>query len=544
MAYSIRFLPDDRIARLTEPTELFLAALACEIWIEQPCGQKTICGKCRVRIVEGEVPPTDADRRVLGEADIADGWRLGCQVKLEAPATIEIPRIARNVAAKSFGDEHLVAPGFAPRWPDATGFFGVAADIGSTTVAAALVELATGRVRASVSTLNPQVRFGADVISRIHFAQEHQEGSRALHDAVLHALHVSLAELCRAADVSPDAIVEVLCAGNATMTHATVGEDVTSLGEAPFEGHFVESRMVATRETALALGADAPLRTLPMIRSHVGGDTVAAVLAENLDRASGWTLLVDLGTNSEVVLAGPGRLLACSTAAGPAFEGANIYQGMRAAPGAIDAVQILGDGRIAVHTIGQQPAEGLCGSGLVDACAEFVRTGIIAPSGYMRAPTECPDLLDALYLRMLTLDDGQRAVGLVRGVVLTAQDVRQLQLVKGSIRAGMTVLMQHAGITPDDLDEVLIAGAFGNFLRKTSALAIGLVPAVDPERVRFVGNAAGAGARLALVDRAAWERAERVSQTAEYVELAGHPDYEQAFCDAIPFPAPSPAGPS
>jgi uncharacterized 2Fe-2S/4Fe-4S cluster protein (DUF4445 family) len=557
MPFAVRFLPEDRSVLLAEATELFLAAARADIWIEQPCGQKTICGKCRVRVTGAAPLPSLADARLLAGEELEDGWRLGCQLLLTGSCSVVVPAVTRAVAAKSFGDDSLFAGGFEPRLAgvlspvggpqrpqDASRArppaFGVAADLGSTTVAAALISLSDGRVLATVSLLNPQVRYGGDVISRIHYAQEHARGNRALHDAATGALRDAVGQLCDQARVSGEAVVEIVAVGNATMTHAGVGEDVRPLGEAPYCGSFTESRAIAAREAGLDIAPDAAVRFLPMIRSHVGGDTVAAIVATAMDEASGWRLLVDLGTNSEVVVGCAERLVATSTAAGPAFEGANIYRGMRAAPGAIDAVRILSDGRLTVGTIASHPPIGLCGSGLVDACAELCRAGVVAGSGYMRGASELADLPATLRARAVIAPDGQRAVRLAGDVLLTAQDVRQLQLVKGSIRAGMSLLMRHCGIGPADLDEVLIAGAFGSFLRKGSALAIGLVPDIDPERVRFVGNAAGVGARMALVDRRAWDRALAVADRCEYVELAGRPDYEQAFCDAIPFPPPAP----
>jgi len=270
-----------------------------------------------------------------------------------------------------------------------------------------------------------------------------------------------------------------------------------------------------------------------MVRSHVGGDTVAGIVAAGMDCADGWRLMIDLGTNSEVVLGCRSRLVATSTAAGPAFEGANIHHGMRAAPGAIDAVRVMRDGRIAVGTVAGEPARGLCGSGLVDAIAELRRAGVIAPSGYMRKPEELQDVPERLAARVATLPDGRRYVRLTDEVWLTAVDVRQLQLIKGSIAAGITLLMRHCGVDRSQLEEVLVAGAFGNFLRKTSALAIGLVPEIDPEHVRFIGNAAGVGARMVLVDRRARARARRVAARCEYVELGGRTDYQDAFMEAM-----------
>jgi uncharacterized 2Fe-2S/4Fe-4S cluster protein (DUF4445 family) len=532
VAFLVRFLPENRSVTLEGETDLFVAAASCDIWIEQPCGSKASCGKCRVRLVEGDAAPTPADLRLLAPDELGAGWRLGCQLTLSGNATLEVPPTTRAVAAKSFGDDSLFGAGFTPN-VSAAGAFGLAVDIGSTTLAAALVDLASGRVTASSSVLNPQVRYGADVISRIHFAQEHPDGNATLHKAVIDAISDLTSTLCGQTGVDVEHVRAVTCAGNATMTHAAAGADITPLGHAPYLGLWTEERVARAADLGLSMAPGVPVIFLPMVRSHVGGDTVAAILASGLDQGEGWRLLVDLGTNSEVVVGHRTRLVATSTAAGPAFEGANIHHGMRAGPGAIDAVRVMRDGRIVSGTVAGDPPCGLCGSGLVDAVAELRRVGVIDASGYMRKPAELGNVPPSLAARVATLPDGQRCMRLTDTVWLTALDVRQLQLVKGSISAGMALLMRECGIAVSDLDEVMVAGAFGNFLKKTSAMAIGLVPDIDPERVRFIGNAAGVGARMVLVDRRARDRARRIAARCEYVELGGRADYQEAFVEAM-----------
>jgi len=541
VGFRVRFLPEDRWAESEGPVDLFVAAARCDIWTEQPCGARTVCARCRVRVVEGVVAVTPADRTLLTAGEIADGWRLGCQVTLDRDVTLTIPAQARSTAAKSFGDETLFADGIVPNEVPSPGperAFGVAVDIGTTSLAAALVDLATGRVTATTSRINPQVRFGADVVSRIHYAQTHVNGNTRLHATVTEAVGSMIADLARGAGVPPEHVVAVACAGNATMTHTAAGVDVVPLGQAPYEGLFTNERRVPAHTLGWRTHPRAEARLLPMVGHHVGGDTVAAVLACSLDRARGWQMLVDLGTNTEVVLGHGGRLITTSTAAGPAFEGANIEHGMRADPGAIDRVRILEGGRLLVGTVANERPRGICGSGLVDAVAELHRAGVIAASGYLRSRAECeeagvaPDLCG----RVWDGENGRRRVRLDGEVTLGAADVRQLQLVKGSIAAGIALLMRHAGVGVEEIEAVHIAGTFGSFVRKASALAIGLVPAVDPEHVRFVGNAAGVGVRMALVDARARRRARDIAQRCAYMELAGHPDYEDAFVAAIPFP--------
>lgn len=542
VTFRIRFLPEDRSTVADGPMDLFLAAAQCDIWTEQPCGARMACGKCRVRVTSGEVPVTAADQRLLTDDERAAGWRLGCQLTLESDATLTVPPQTRNTATKSFGDDVLLAAGFRRTFaavPGQSVAYGVAVDIGSTSLAAALVDLADGRVCGTTSRVNPQVRYGADVITRIHFAQEHADGNALLHASVVAAVGEMIAELTTQRGVSAESVVAVACAGNATMTHAAVGADIAPLGQAPYVGSFTQEVERPAGAFGWPAHPDATALFLPMIGHHIGGDTVGAILACGLDRADAWQLLIDLGTNTEVVLGSARGLFATSTAAGPAFEGANIEHGMRAAPGAIDRVRVLANGRLVVGTVANQPARGICGSGLIDAVAELHRAGVIASSGYLRSRAECAaaGVADRLCERVIEASCGSGALRRVRfdgDVMLSAQDVRQLQLVKGSIAAGIDLVLRHAGVRAAELDAIHIAGTFGSFVRKESVQAIGLVPAIDPERVHFVGNAAGVGARLVLVDAACRESARRVATACEYLELAGHLDYQDAFVAAIP----------
>jgi uncharacterized 2Fe-2S/4Fe-4S cluster protein (DUF4445 family) len=609
-AFSIRFEPDGQVYEASGPVEVFLAAAARGILIEQPCGGTGTCGKCRVRVIDGAPPPSESDRHLLEPQEIDAGWRLACHLQLDRPARIEVPSAARSAAGKSFGgaldlagrrrvvrvrmlevpsassgnqesdlDRVAATQGLARRAitaspaalaelrtllatgprvraalqgdeliatfpPPAASCFGLAVDIGSTSLAAALVDLSCGEVAASASRLNPQVVFGADVISRIHYAAEHAGGAARLTSAVRDGLGAIVDELVKAIGCTRFDVVAAACAGNPTMIHTWAGVDPAPLGIAPYVGTWSGEIDCRAAQVGLPIHPNARVYAFPMIRSHVGADAISAAVACDLDRVSRPTLLIDLGTNSEAVLAEGGRYLAASAAAGPAFEGATIRHGMRAAPGAIDAVAITGDGRVSVNTIGGLPPAGICGSGLVDAIAELLRVGAVAPSGLLAAAEEggrhWPDGLGA----RLKPVNGQRAFILAdqsssasgEEVVLTGPDVRQVQLVKGSILAGVTILCGHFGIGVADLGAILLAGAFGNYLRKTSALAIGLVPAIDPERVRFVGNAAGVGARLALVDQDARARAHAIASDAEYVELASHADYQQIFMRSLAFP--------
>ncbi len=608
----IRFLPEDRFYESDTPVELYLAAAAMGILVEQPCGSLGTCGRCRVRVLEGAPPPGSADQDVLSVEDLGDGWRLGCQLILDRSCTVEIPAVLRSPAGKSFGDDlplsalarPVVVARAVPSTPfgavrsslddlaeacgrvprglratplaladlcaargepfvdvaildgdelvtvraaDATPALGLAVDIGTTSLAVALVRLSDGGVVASGSALNPQAAYGADVIARIRHAMDHRDGTAHLRDAVRRGLAGLAARLTAESGCLVQDVVAAAVAGNPTMLHAWLGVPVEGLGRAPYLGAWLNGITLKGGEVGLEVHPNANVRVFPMVRSHVGGDAVAASVACDLDRRGGTRALIDLGTNTEVIVVAGDRIVATSAAAGPAFEGVSIRHGMRAAPGAIDVVSVTPSGDLRFHTIGGREAAGLCGSGLIDAVAELLRAGVLDASGYLRKPAELPPSTPALLAARLTQVDRVPALVLAwddasRGgepIVLTARDVREVQLAKGSILAGISLACRRLGVVPEELDEVLVAGAFGNYIRKASAVRIGLVPRVDPERIHLVGNAAGVGARLALVDRDILERADHFARRAEYLELATDRAYQATFLDALAFPNPA-----
>lgn len=355
--------------------------------------------------------------------------------------------------------------------------FGFAVDVGTTTIVAELIELHSGDVVASSSRLNPQALFGADVMTRIAHAQAVPDGADQLHNILIDVLIEMFGECMRQGTVVAADIGDAIFVGNATMMHTLVGADPTPLGILPYRGALEQGWSGAA--ASLRLGLPNATAYVPCgIRSHVGADTVAGILATELDRSAEPALLVDLGTNSEVVLAHPRGLLCTSTAAGPAFEAE--------APGR------------------------LRGSQLITAVAQRLRTGVIEPSGRMR----------------------------VADAEVSPAEVRLLQLAKAGVAAGMRVLLGRVQLAPAQLDRVLLAGAFGNYLDADSALAIGLLPGVGRERVHFVGNAALAGARLLLLDHGARTRAQALARRARYVELGGHEQYANAFVEEIALPHP------
>jgi uncharacterized 2Fe-2S/4Fe-4S cluster protein (DUF4445 family) len=421
------------------------------------------------------------------------------------------------------------------------GRLGLAVDIGTTTLALALIDLESGAVEAARTQLNPQIAMGADVMSRIARASESASARQALATSVRGAITRATATLVEETGASPGDIVSVAVAGNPTMIHLWLGRDVAPLGQAPFCGSLSGALRLSAADAGIEAHPQAAVYVLPGLQSHVGSDAVGGAVAAGLDRADGPSLLLDLGTNSEVVLQAGSRVFAASTAAGPAFEGRSISMGMRAEDGAIDAMHITDDGKVVTRSIGHVPPRGVCGSGLIDAVAELRRWQIIDARGALKPADALAGFFpDALRARIVERPWGRGfllAGDPDTGVILRAIDVRQLQLAAGSVRAGIAVLLAEAGLVASDLAAMLVAGNFGHFVRKQSLARIGLVPDMPIERVQLAGNLAGVAARMALLDERFRERVEELAGTATFVDLGGRPGYTDAFMAALTFPA-------
>jgi uncharacterized 2Fe-2S/4Fe-4S cluster protein (DUF4445 family) len=421
--------------------------------------------------------------------------------------------------------------------------FAVAIDVGTTTLVASLVDLSTGLERAVSARLNPQTAFGDDVLSRILYSQETAGGLQELQRAVLSAAEEMIAEVASAAAIRRERIYEVVFSGNTTMQQLLLRVDPRHLGEVPFVPATSDRVIVPAEELGLRIHPRGRAYVLPVIGGFVGGDTVAGVLATGLADLRGPALFVDIGTNGEIVLWANGKLAAASTAAGPAFEGARISQGMRASPGAIEKVVV--DGCLRINVIGNVPPVGLCGSALVDAAAELLREGALTREGRLLAAEEAPPGMAPDLRRRLVLHEGKPAVmlasaaesGAGRAVLLTQRDFRELQLASGAIRAGISILLKRAGLAPADLEAVLIGGGFGNFIRRSNAQRIGLLPEQLPRhRIRYEGNTSLAGARLVAVSREARSLAGQLARRTEHVDLSADPEFSWTFAEAMMFP--------
>jgi uncharacterized 2Fe-2S/4Fe-4S cluster protein (DUF4445 family) len=414
--------------------------------------------------------------------------------------------------------------------PPETPVFGLAADIGTTKVAAYLVDLDSGETVAKAGAMNPQIAYGEDVISRIRYVNDHPEdGLKTLQARLMETLNTLLDELETETRVKSGQIIEAVIVGNTAMHHIFAGLPVRQLGEAPYMATVGEALSIKARDLGLKLASGGTVYLPPNIAGFVGADHVSMLVGAGLDDTKETVLALDIGTNTEISLYHKGKHWATSCPSGPAFEGAHIEDGMRAAPGAIERVRIEGD-EVKVHTIGNAEAVGICGSGILDAIAECLKAGLLQPRGAFTG--KHPRLRGAGGAAEFVLTPASKSrTG--RDVRMTRKDVNEIQLAKGAVRAGADVLLEKAGIQAADLEQVIIAGAFGTYLDVDSAVTIGMLPRLERTRCQQVGNAAGTGARRMLVSLEQRAIAESIAHEVEFVELAKHPSFTKIYSQAL-----------
>lgn len=591
----VDFEPVGRRIDVVPGTNLLEAAQAAGVQLSSLCGGIGSCDTCKIRLIKGLVSKhTLEELAALSDEEIATGYRLACQtvpegdVKVDIPpeslatpqrlqvegqeieieldpvvkrleiqlepaslqdlqaddvrlksaverAGITVPEIHMPVmrelsdrlreqswtASLALRDREIVAV-----LPAGSRMLGLSVDVGTTKVAAYLVDLTDGRTLAKVGAMNPQVAYGEDVISRIAYTNLHKD---ILHERIIETLNNMVAELCQISDMQRAQIVEAVVVGNTAMHHLFLGLPVRQLGESPYVPALGAAANVLAADIGLNLAPGAYVYLPPNVAGYVGADHVAMVLASGVWDTRKTTLALDIGTNTEITLAAGGRLLSCSTASGPVFEGAHIHDGMRAAPGAIERVQIV-DEDIRIQTIDAQPPVGICGSGILDVVAEMLDSGILDRSGRML--TQNPLVHSQNGSPGVTLVSSEKT-GHNRDIVVNRKDVNEIQLAKGAIRAGSEILLKEAGLSDDDLDEIIIAGAFGTYIHIPSAVRVGMFPALPLEHFHQIGNAAGVGAKQMLVSHQRRLLAVEISRRIEYVELTIHPRFTDEFMKAM-----------
>ena len=413
---------------------------------------------------------------------------------------------------------------------------GLAVDLGTTTIVAYLVDLKTGQVLSVKAEMNPQVSQGEDVISRIALCRDRPDRLEKLGRSVHECINELAHDACMEAGVYPGHIFETVLVGNTAMHHIFLELDPCGLAQAPYTPVTSDSVEISARPMLPESVDGAQIHVLPVKAGFVGADTVAAVLALDADQVTEPTLILDLGTNGEIVLATPERLLCCSCAAGPAFEGGHIKWGLRGAPGAVDKVRVSADSLVPeLRVIGDGPPLGICGSGLVSLVSELVKLGVVTPSGGFDPARRCKHLRqgsDGWEYLLATKEN----TGTGQDLVLTHQDLSHLQLAKAAIHAGISLLLSELGIPL--VEKVLLAGAFGNYLDPAAACGINMFPGVSVENITGVGNAAGAGALAALISRSQRKRAQTIARRMDYLELATHPKFNETFVMSMAFSEP------
>ena len=459
----------------------------------------------------------DALKVVTGQSHIQIAW----SVLQELPSRMRAQEW--RAEAILWDDEvvALLAPGEQP--------LGLAVDVGTTKLAAYLVDLTTGRTLAAQGAMNPQIAYGEDVMARLTYVRQHESGAADLQTSVMKAINVLLQELCQKAERCCGQVVEAVLVGNTAMHHLLLGLPTHQLGEAPYVAAVREPLDVKARDLGLGVAPGAYVHLLPNIAGFVGADHVAMLLATGIGNDDQKVLGLDIGTNTEVALRANGRFFTCSTASGPAFEGAHIRFGMRAAAGAIEHLRIV-NSAVEYQTIEGVPPVGLCGSGILDAVAQMRLTGVLNDRGgfYNTHPRVREGEQGPEFLLVSAVESGTG-----QDITLTRADVGQIQLAKGAIRAGINVLLDEAQLQAEELDAVIVAGAFGTYIDVDSAIAIELLPDLPRERFHQVGNAAGMGAKQALLSLIERERAHQLANEVEYIELTTDPRFSIQFAEAM-----------
>jgi len=512
-----------------------------EVMPVSECGGVGTCGDCRVRFVEDAPPPGPEDLALLGQSLVDDGWRLSCQVVPFADCHIEIEKVDTRSAIRVLTESSVDGP---ETWSEVgrepTSGFGVAVDVGTTTTVCYLMELATRRPIDVAAFANPQIRFGSDVITRIVHAHEDAAQLAELQRCLVVRMEDSVLEMCRRHSIVPSDVARMTAVGNSTMMHLLWGVDPWSLGVAPFEPRFTETEPRPGSDLGFRELSGVVVELLPGIGGQLGSDTVAGLLALELDETSSPTLFLDLGTNGEIALLGPRGAIACSCAAGPAFEGVHISCGIAAVPGAIEHVEVV-RGALRVSAIDGADPVGLCGSGLADAISVLLRCGLLRSNGRLLSVEEAPATVPPDLLGRLYEADGQRAFALHRNpgsrdISLTQGDIRQLQLAKSAFRTGVEYLLDEMQIDSAAVERVYVGGGFGSHLRVASLIDLGVLPAALRGRVKSVGNIAGMGAQIALGSETARNRARQIGRDVEALALERWPQFSDRFADHLFFP--------
>ena len=555
---TIHFLPANRSVTVPRGTTVLAAARLAGVTIDSPCNGAVVCGKCAVHLAQDSLHRVEQKgEHQLSKRQQLAGLVLACAAEVIGDIVVDVPEGPSELKLKITSHGESVAVALLPyitkvyqadrdvttvqggstslteeEGDSSEESFGVVVDIGTTTLVVSLVDLTLGVEVASASALNPQSRHAQDVLSRIRMAAD-EHGMAELHYGVIAEINRLIREVSDQAGVRRERIYEVVLSGNTCMLHLAVGVNPASLGKYPYTPTLRCASYLDAAQVGIGIARGGLVYLPPIISAYVGADITAGLQAVRLHEERDSVLFVDIGTNGEMALCHGGRLFAASTAAGPAFEGMNISFGMRAGEGAIERFSFLKDGAVKINTIGKTEAVGICGSGLMDVVAELVSHGVIGKNGKFVSP-ETPGLEPAI-ARRLVQQDGKLVFHLTDTVWLTQKDVRQVQLAKGAIRAGVEFLLREAGVEAASLAKVLIAGSFGFHLTASSLTTIGLLPPETAGNIEFVGNTAKSGGEAFLLNRDSRREMAHLVTQIEVVELANCQDFDKVFVKCLSF---------
>lgn len=554
---TVKFIPDNISITVEENSTILQAARLANVKIESPCNGVGTCGKCKVRLDEKSLSNiVSGGKHHLSKQEEEQGYVLSCEAKILGDITVEIEKQNNDSLkilskGKSFDvkiEGHIKK--IYDSWKDTTYVYGgkellgteagntvnenygLVVDIGTTTLVTALIDLNNGKEITSVSSLNPQAIHAQDVLSRIKFASE-EKGLEVMYKDIISELKRMIGEIAGETGINTSNIYEVVFSGNTCMLHLAVNANPYSLGKYPYDPLIKGGSFEKASEHKLGIAEFGLIYLPPIISAYVGADITSGILAAQLYEKKGVTLFVDIGTNGEMVISFDGKLSSTSTAAGPAFEGMNITHGMRAGNGAIEYFNIEDDNSITIKTIGGSKAVGICGSGLLDIVGELVANNVIASNGKFVNPQKVP-LPKELSERLIE-KEGKTVFMLTEEVYLTQKDVRQVQLAKGAIRAGVEFLLLSKEVKAEEVDTVLIAGSFGYHLRAKSLLNIGLLPKEFEGKIDFIGNTSKSGGEAFLLNKTFREKMNSVVNEVEVVELANYKNFDKVFVECLNF---------
>lgn len=534
----IRLRVNDLEYQIKKPVEgsLLDFLLDQNIKLENPCNGKGTCGKCRVKVIGSQPELTETERSRLSASDRAAGFRLACFLPLDSDLTVELPQgrggaeILSKGVTRDFQRDHFECG------------YGIALDIGTTTMVSELLDLTTGQILTGAAMLNPQKQYGLDVLTRITYEMETgRAGSEHLQRAVVDGINQLIADMTIKAGVEASEIKEICVGANTTMAHFLLGIDATPMGRFPYSPAYSGAQRCLAKTIGIHAGDRTELYILPHVSAFIGADVLAGVYVSNLKAIPGTVLFIDIGTNGEMVLKSQNRLICCSCAAGPALEGMNISAGMRAEAGAVEDIKLSPRG-LELTTINDESPRGLCGSGILAAVRELLKNQMIKPQGAFLKKEEL-DPLD--YRQGLIGLNGTRREFIVNRdprIVVSQGDIRQVQLAKGAILSGFTALLERLGLESEELDKVLIAGQFGAHLPVDSLISTGILPATVRQKIVYVGNTSKTGAAMALMSGEVKREMAQLSREMEYIELGTTENYEKIFREALMFPISSEGG--